>query len=109
MSNLISYRLFSFVANGFESTVEHHSGTSGHTDLACGGKRGDVPATACIDQQRSPAHAVRSRAVVPQQLMAACIDRMCDDATSSIRHEKERVILLIATEHDLSPVLRQIT
>jgi hypothetical protein len=53
--NLVTCRPFSLLAKGFANMVEHNSGTSSNTNLACGRNRGD-----------SLAHAVGSRAVVPQ-------------------------------------------
>jgi hypothetical protein len=65
--------------------------------------------SASFDQQRGPAHAMGSRAIVPQQYSAGRINKAPVDLALSIHHQKERMILLVAAEHHVSPVFRQVT
>jgi hypothetical protein len=49
-----------------------------------------------------------SRATVAQQEPAARINKAPAGAALSIRHQKKRMILLVAAEHHAGPVVRQV-
>lgn len=93
---------------GLDGPVEDDSGAAGETHLCGDLDRCDMPSAVSVDQQRSPADTTGSRATVAQQEPAARIDKAPADAALSIRHQKKRMILLVAAEHHAGPVLRQV-
>src|SRR6516165_12313184 len=74
---------------------------SGHINSRC------VPFAALLNQQRRAAVTAGSSAIAPQQHSAGGICRAPNDTALGIGHQNQRMILLIAAEHDGAPDLRQ--
>src|SRR5208282_5817749 len=92
----------------FASLVEGDSEPARGGAFGGHGNSGDVPFAALLDRQRPAAVASSSCAIMPQRRSAVAIGRASDDAALGIRHQNQRMILLVATEHDGAADLRHL-
>src|SRR5262245_32968855 len=76
---------------------------SGDTSLYSNFDPRDVPFSGSRNKQVRAANASGPRAIVTQQLPAGCVDKATNDATLGVRHQNERMNLLVAAEHNRAP------
>src|SRR6266481_9023536 len=89
------------------SLVEDDSCPAGNAGLSGDINSRDLQFAGFLDQQRRTTYAAGSRAIVSQQKAAARVQEAPDYAARGIRHQNQRMILLLAAEHDGAPNLRR--